>query len=209
MKADFLRKFYIIDPSDGGGILGAATNAIPGMAIANGIGGLIGGIFSLGQKAKANRLLANLRRPTYNTPQEIVDNQAIAKNRANSGLPAQQYAQAMQNIERQRNSAIKRLNTRRSVLAGIGKVQQGATDATLGLDVADAKQKIANEQGLMRANTQLANFKDKEWDWNKRQKFEQDRQYAMSLLGSGNQNLLNSLDRLGAGAGYLLASKNK
>jgi cell division septum initiation protein DivIVA len=115
----------------------------------------------------------------------------------------------MQNIERQRNSAINTLNTRRSVLAGIGKVQQGATDATLGLDVADAKQKIANEQGLMRANTQLANFKDKEWDWNKRQKFEQDRQYAMSLLGSGNQNMLNSLDRLGAGAGYLLASKNK
>jgi hypothetical protein len=206
MKADFLRKFYIIDSTEGGGgALGAAKNAIPGMAIVNGIGGLIGGIFSLGQKAKANMLLANLKRPTYNTPQEIVDNQAIAKNRANTGLPAQQYAQAMQNIERQRNAAINTLNTRRSVLAGIGKVQQGATDATLGLDVADAKQKIANEQGLMKANTQLANFKDKEWDWNKRQKYIEDYNYGMGLLGSGNQNLLNSIDKIGAGAGYLLA----
>lgn len=207
MKADFVRKFYITDPSDGGGLLGAATNAIPGMAIANGIGGLIGGIFSLGQKAKANRLLASLRRPTYTTPQEIKDNQAIAKNRANTGLPAQQYAQAMQNIERQRNAALNTLDTRRSVLAGVGKVQQGATDATLALDVADAKQKIANEQALMKANAQTANYKDKEWDWNKRQKFEQDFNYGMSLLGSGNQNMLNSFDKLGAGAGYLLAKK--
>lgn len=208
MKADFVRKFY--DPeatSSAGGILGAATNAIPGMAIANGIGGLIGGIFSLGQKAKANRLLASLRRPTYTTPQEIKDNQAIAKNRANTGLPAQQYAQAMQNIERQRNAALNTLDTRRSVLAGVGKVQQGATDATLALDVADAKQKIANEQALMKANAQTANYKDKEWDWNKRQKFEQDFNYGMSLLGSGNQNMLNSFDKLGAGAGYLLAKK--
>lgn len=205
MKADFVRKFYDLEAtSSAGGILGA----IPGMAIANGIGGLIGGIFSLGQKAKANRLLASLRRPTYTTPQEIKDNQAIAKNRANTGLPAQQYAQAMQNIERQRNAAVNTLGTRRSVLAGVGKVQQGATDATLALDVADAKQKIANEQALMKANTQAANYKDKEWDWNKRQKFEQDYNYGMSLLGSGNQNMLNSFDKLGASAGYLLASKN-
>lgn len=201
--------FLPIRNFDASAALGAASNAIPGMAIANGIGGLIGGIYSLGQKAKANRLLASLKRPTYNTPQEILDNQAIAKNRANSGLPAQQYAQAMQNIERQRNASLNTLNSRRSLLAGIGRVQQGATDATVGLDVADAKQKIANEQGLMRANTQLAGYKDKEWDYNKRQKYEQDYQYGMSLLGSGNQNMLNSLDKLGAGAGYLLAPKNK
>lgn len=204
MRTNFIIKYY--DPS---AAIGAAASAIPGLGIASIASGLIGGIFSLGQKAKANRLLANLKRPDYNIPQEVMDNQSIAKNRANSGLPAQQYAQAMQNIERQRNASLNTLNSRRSLLAGIGRVQQGATDATVGLDVADAKQKIANEQGLMKANTQVAGFKDKQWDWNKRQKYEQDFQYGMSLLGSGNQNMLNSVDKLAAGAGYLIKDKNK
>lgn len=202
MRTNFIIRYY--DPS---AAIGAASSAIPGLGIASLASGLIGGIFSLGQKAKANRLLANLKRPDYNIPQEVMDNQAIAKNRANSGLPAQQYAQSMQNIERQKNASLNTLNSRRSLLAGIGRVQQGATDATVGLDVADAKQKIANEQGLMRANTQVAGFKDKQWDWNKRQKYEQDFQYGMSLLGSGNQNMLNSVDKLAAGAGYLIKGK--
>lgn len=201
--------FLPIRNFDASAASGAASNAIPGMAIANGIGGLIGGIYSLWQKAKANRLLANLKRPTYSIPQEQYQNQTLAKSRANQGLPAAQYAQAMQNIERQRNAALVATQDRRGALGTIGKIQQGVTDANLNLDVADAKQKIANEQNLMKVNNTMSGYKDKEWDYNKRQKYEQDYQYGMSLLGSGNQNMLNSLDKLGAGAGYLLAPKNK
>ena len=63
----------------------------------------------------------------------------------------------------------------------------------------DARNAEARANNIRR----LAGYREKAWDWNKRQKFDQDRNYAMSLLGAGNQNILGGADRIGAGIGYM------
>ncbi len=159
---------------------------------------LIGGLFKGGkarrQKREGRRLLAEAGDPDYVIPSEIT--QAAAE-----GLPQQQYDQAMKNIQRQQMQAISGAQDRRGGLASIGKIQDNTNNATLGLDVADAKARQQNQRTL-------AQYKDKAWDWNTRQRFERKYNYAQSLIGAGNQNAAGAFDQaiggIGMGANALL-----
>lgn len=157
--------------------------------------GLFGGLFGGGQKRQANKMLKGLQYPTYDIPAEVLQNQRMAQARANSGLPSAQYNQAFQNIQRSRNNAIKNASDRRSALYGISTATQAANDSTLGLDVADAQQRIQNEKQLMDTNNITAQYQDKKWQNNIKDKYDRDYNYAMSLKGSGQQNVLNGVDK--------------
>lgn len=167
-----------------------------------GIQSLIGLVTGIGQKSKARKLLAGLQYPTESIPNEILQNQALAERRANTGLPTEQYNQGKQNIYRQQNAALSASKDRRGGLIGIGKTQQITNDALLDLDVINANARIGNEKTLMNANSQLAGWKDKVWQANVKDKYNRDYQYAMGLLGSGNQNFTAGLDAAGAGLVY-------
>ncbi len=158
--------------------------------------GLISGIIGGGQRRRAKKALANLKYPTYDIPQEILDNKSMAQDMASTGLPGEQYAQAQQNILRQQNNAIKQSQDRRGGIGLIGKIQQGTNDAMLGLDVADAKARQENKMNLMNVNSQVGQYRDKAFDWNKKNKYLQDRQYYMSQLGAGNQNIMGGIDKM-------------
>lgn len=172
--------------------------AIP--AIAQGVGGLIGGIVGAGQRRQARRMLRSLKRPTYAIPQEILRSQKTAEISAQEGMPSAQYNAAMQNIARQQNAALQAATDRRLGLGAIAASQQAATDATLNLDVADAQQRLQNQQTLYNVSGQTAGYRDKAFDINQMQPYLQNYQYAQSLLGAGNQNIMGGIDRvLGAG----------
>lgn len=163
------------------------------------ISGIASGIIGGGQRRRAKKALANLQYPIYDIPQEALQNKKMAQDMASTGLPGEQYAQAQQNILRQQNNAIKQANDRRAGIGLIGKIQQGTNDAMLGLDVADAKARQENKGVLMNANSQLAGYRDKAFEWNKKNKYLQDRAYYMSQMGAGNQNIMGGIDRaLGA-----------
>lgn len=166
----------------------------PVLAAAGLVGGAIKGIAGLFQKHKGNKLLAANPRPTYDIPKEVFQNQGIAQQLSASGLPSEQYAQAQQNIQRQQSGAIQAAQTRRGGLGLIGNIQQRTNDATLGLDVQNAKMKVQNMQGLMNANSQVAGYRDKAFQLNKLQPYNENRAYAMSLLGAGNQNIAGGID---------------
>ena len=102
----------------GGGGIGQST--------ANMASGIFSGIIGLGQRRKAKKLLANLQRPEYMIPNEVLQNQKMAQQAANEGLPSQQYNQAMQNIQRQQNRALTAAGSRRGALMALPGLQQSA-----------------------------------------------------------------------------------
>lgn len=185
----------------GGGGIGQGT--------ANLASGIFSGIVGLGQKRKAKRLLANLHRPEYNIPNEVLQNQKRAEMAASEGLPSQQYNQAMQNIQRQQNRGLTAAGSRRGALMALPGIQQQSNDALLGLDVKDAQARMANQQQLYGINSQVAGYKDKQWGINKMQPYERDYNYAQSLMGMGNQNLYGGIDKLLGGAGQMIDSGGK
>lgn len=181
----------------GGMIASAASGVASG--VANQIGGLVSGITGLIQKHKANKLLAQTKRPTYAIPNEILQNQKQAELNARQGLPSEQYQQGMQNIARQQNAALQRATDRRGGLLAVAGTQQAGTDAALNLDVANAKQRLQNQNTLYGVNNQVAQYRDKAFQRNQMQPYQQQYNYGMNLLASGNQNLLGGIDKFVAG----------
>lgn len=151
------------------------------------VGGLIKSLRGGKQRREGKRILRDNPMPEYAIPGEIT--QAAAE-----GMPSEQYQQAMTNIQRQQANAIQQAQNRRGGLASVGTIQANTNNATLGLDAADAQ---ARQQNRLR----LAQYKDKAWDWNKRQKYERNYQYGMNLLGAGNENLYGGIDQGLAGVG--------
>lgn len=138
------------------------------------------------QKKQGNKLL-NQPYPEYQIPTEITDN-------ANKGLPSEQYSQAMKNIDRNKAFTISGAQDRRSGLGMLARTQQSANDATLNLDVANAKARMENQKIL-------AGYKDKQWQYNTKGKYDRDYNYGMNLVGAGNQNISSGVDDLISGVG--------
>lgn len=175
-----------------------------GQGVANIAGGLLSGVTGFFQRRKAKKELAKLQRPEYTIPNEILQNQKMAQSAANEGLPSQQYNQAMQNIQRQQNRALSAASSRRGGLMALPGLQQQANDQLLNLDVKDAQARMANQQQLYGINSQVAGYRDKAFNINKMQPYQDNLSYYRSLLGAGNQNLVGGIDKAASGAGLLL-----
>lgn len=163
------------------------------------LGGIVSGIVGGGQRSEAKRIMRSNIRPDYEIPQEAV--QAAAE-----GLPSEQYSNAMKNIQRQQAAAISAAHDRRGGLEAIAKTQALTNSAVGDLDAANAAARMQNQKVL-------AQYREKAWDWNKRQKYEDTNNYAMSLMGAGNQNLIGGITKgiagLGLGAYGMIGSGNK
>lgn len=173
---------------------------IPAAAIAQGVGGILKLIGGNSQRNKGQRIINEIGdSPDQAIPNEVLQNQAMAKQRANTGLPSEQYARAMRNITRQQLMTLKGSSDRRGGLTLLPTIQQNSNDAQLNLDVADANARVQNERALYGINNNVASWKNKIWANNVRDKWNRKYQYGMSLLGSGNQNSANGTDQLLAG----------
>lgn len=175
-----------------------------GQGVANIAGGLLSGVTGLLQRRKAKKELAKLQRPEYTIPNEIMQNKAMAEKAASEGLPSQQYNQAMQNIQRQQNRALTAAGSRRGALMALPGIQQQANDQLMNLDIKDAQARMANQQQLYGINSQVGALRDKAFDINKMQPYQDNLSYYRSLLGAGNQNLVGGIDKAASGAGLLI-----
>lgn len=185
--------------SGGGGSQGA------GQGVANIGSGLVSGITGYFQRRKAKKMLKGLQQPTYVIPNEILQNQKMAQQAANEGMPSQQYNNAMKNFRQTEADVLASARDRRSALMALPRVQQ-QTNANIGnLDAQDAAMRQQNQRTLYGINSQVAGYRDKAFDINQMQPYQRDYSYAMGLLGAGNQNLLSGADKILAGGGQLLA----
>jgi hypothetical protein len=167
----------------------------------NAIGGIIKGIAGAKQKKQGKKLLNGLELPEEQLAPELTENQNIARQNAATGMPSEQYAQAMKNIQRNQLTAFRSAKGGRGGLGNIAGILQGTNDATLGLDAQNAQMRVNNQGRLMDVNNNIASWKSKLFDLNKRQPYEDKRNYAYGLIGAGNQNIMAGIDQGVAGIG--------
>lgn len=156
------------------------------------------------QKQAAKKQLAGNQFSPATVPQEELDNQQLAKQMANEGLPSQQYQLGMKNIQRQQMAALRGAQDRRAGVGLIGQIQANTNDATARLDAANAAARGQNQRTLLGVNNQVAGARTRAWglnESNRRNNFN----YGMSLLGAGNANIVGGIDQ-GVGTTALLGN---
>lgn len=147
------------------------------------------------QKKDAKKMADGNPFPNQEIPAAILENQQKAKLYENQGLPSEQYQQGIRNINRNSAAALITATDRRGGLGMASTIQQGANDAKLNLDVANANAVRQNQQRAMQQNNVLGQWQNNVWDWNKRQKYMQTAAAARALMGAGNANINQGIDR--------------
>lgn len=111
-------------------------------------------------------------------------NLAEARRMALSGLPAQEYEQALQQIYRNQSTSLSALRDKRMALAGTTSVQQATNDALTNLASQDAKLRLQNQyNALGQANKSAAIKADRA---------AQERYSGEALTGAAIQNVFNT-----------------
>ena len=178
-------------------------------AITQGVSGLISTITGLKQKHQAKKLLKEIGdSPTEQMPSEVLQNQEQARINANTGLPSEQYNQAMKNLQRQQMMALRGAQDRRGGLLTLAGNEQGYNDALLNLDSKNAQARLQNQSTLYGVNNNVAGWKHRLFQNNVADKWNRKYQYAMSLLGAGNQNASTGVDQFAAGGMRALSGGN-
>lgn len=185
-----------------------ATSASPYGAIAQAAGGLLQTGIGLIQRGQANRWLKRNQEPLEAMPTEVKRNQQLAEIRANTGMPSQQYNNAMKNIQRQQLLALRGAGSMGGgkALAILGGLDQQGNDAVGNIDAQDAQMRVYNEGQLINVNNNVAGWKSKLFDSNVRQRWLRQYQQKMSELGAGNVNAVGGIDKIFAAGGEYGAS---
>jgi hypothetical protein len=174
------------------GALAGPEGALIGGVLGAGVG-LVSGLF---QKKKAKQVLGQNPYPTQTVPAEELANQQAAQRMADEGMPSAQYIQAQKNIQRQQAAAIADQQNRRLGGANVGAIQEQTNDATGNLDAQSAMIRRQNQLNLQTVNSGVAGYKQSAFDWNQKNRYLQNYQYSMSLLGAGNANIMSGADKL-------------
>jgi hypothetical protein len=133
-------------------------------------------------------------RPVRTIPPEIEQNLNQAQIQALQGMPDEQYNQTMQNFQRNLAFGARTLQDRNQAIGGVAGLVQGANDAALGLGVQDANMRRQNQQQLMGARQDMANQRMANWDWNERQKFQENAAAKSNLAGGAIANVTGAVN---------------
>lgn len=152
------------------------------------------GVTGIAQFLKGRKLAKQNARPTYEIPEEIKQNLSTAQMQALEGLPQEQVNQYLQNIGRSQNFALGAINERKGGLAGLGNIVQSSNDAYSNLMVQDAIAKQQNIANLVGQRNVMADYKDKQFQYNKVEPYQEKAEAATALKGAGLQNLFNAID---------------
>lgn len=161
------------------------------------------------QKRRARHQLEALDRnkPNETIPDEVLQNQQLAKIRSNTGLPSEQFNMAQKDIQRQQLRSLRGAADRKMGLNLLPTIDDNAQRATENLNVANANARQNNEKILLDVNNQVGNFKKGLYDRNVRQPWDRQYEYNMALKGQGNQNISNAITSGVNLAGALIGSR--
>lgn len=177
---------------------------------AQAVGGLIKGISGARQRRQGKKLLKQIGdSPQQQMPDEINQNVTDAGIDAATGMPSEQYNIAMRNIQRNQLWAMRNAAGRRGGLMALPTIMAGTNDAVGNLDATSAGMRLANRQRLYGARNTAANWKDKLWQTNIKNPWDLKYNYAMGLLGQGNENLTSGISDIAAGGLTALSSKRE
>lgn len=165
--------------------------AIPMMAIA-GAGALIKGVTGLVQTLRARKLEKQNPFVTEQANSLLEQNAAQAKERSRSGLPQQQYRNAVNNIGKNQAGGVRALMRSANPGAGLASMIRAGNDASINLDIADANAVQGNQRFSMQQNQVLAQEQNRVWNWNKRERYMQKLAQSEAMKGAGMQNMMGA-----------------
>lgn len=160
-----------------------------GMGILSGLGGLIKGGLGLAQLIKGRRMRPE--RPVYEIPQEIGDTVGMRRAQLNARMAG--ATQAERNIRQSQatalNAARQGSTTGNQLLAtaALGQAQSNRSFRNLaGQEAMDFQRRADN---MARANTQMAGYRDREFQINEMQPFIDATRTRSALMQGGLMNL--------------------
>ncbi len=171
------------------------------LGIAEGVLGGLQSLYGIYQQHRGNMMAKANQRPTYEIPGEIQQNLNQAQSMALQGLPEEQKQQYVNNLQRSQNFGLGAASDRKGGLAGLGGLVQQGNDASMNLLSADAGARRQNQMGLMNARTQLANYKDKAFEYNQANPYQEKAAAARSMQGAGLQNMWGGLGTIAGVSG--------
>jgi len=143
------------------------------------------------------------QRPQYNIPKEIQQNLNQANLFAQQGLPQDVYNRSAGAIDRNAAFGLRESANRRGGLQNIGALNQTANDAYANLGAADAQARMNNLAQLYNSRNTMAEYRDKAFNINEMQPYQQKAQAAQAMQGAGLQNIMSGLQ----GAGNSLSAQ--
>jgi hypothetical protein len=164
-------------------------------------GALIKGIAGAVQQRKANKIKEN--RPTYNIPDEILQNKAMYQNAANTTrVPGQSILENNLNASSagSMNAAMQAGGSSQDILSAISGINQNQNSAINNLGVEGAQFQAMNKDKLAGANRELSEYKDQAFDYNQNQPYELRAARKRALQGAAYGNFdsaLNDITGLG------------
>ena len=160
------------------------------------IGAVIAGTqaaIGIGQAVAGYSKLKNLTRPEYQIPSEIEQNMSEAELMSYYGMPDAQKQSYMQNIQRSGQQALSGTADRKGGLGMVSAIQQNQQDSYSNLLSADVQQRMQNIQNAQNMRSVMAGYKDKAFQMNEMQPYQQDYAEAQGLIGAGMQNFMGGL----------------
>jgi hypothetical protein len=172
--------------------------------------GIVQGVTGAIQNAKANKIMRNTQRPTYNIPSEIRANQNIAESRAGQGMSdAARTAQEQAN-ERNLTAATGSILKGGGSVNNIGLLYGNSTDATQRMAMIDDEMRAKNIENLIEQNRQMADYKDKKWQVDVWAPYADKMQAAAALKKQGSDNMWKGINTVGSAASnYLMGEEYK
>jgi len=155
------------------------------------------------QKRQGDKARNSLVQPEYKIPDELYANLSDAEKRQVEGLPAEQKADFVRNVERGRSTSLKAAADRKGGLLGIQESARNETDAynnLVQIDAAARKQsQLEKEAAIRNARGDIANAKNMKFGI-KDQNYNNQLNAANSDIGAGMQNIFGGVSQLGTTA---------
>jgi len=160
--------------------------------------GIASGLYGIGksisQSSQANKV--KTARPSYQIPQEFMQNAALAKNMAQIGMPQQQYNNQQNAINSNQASGIQALNRSANPGSGIASVVRASNDANNNLNAQDAMARQQNQRYFIGQNAQLGQQRLAQQQYNDFDRYTENYNESAALKGAANQNLQNGVNGL-------------
>lgn len=153
------------------------------------------GISGLQQKRQANRM--NVQRPTYTIPGALNESISMARQSAHAAIPG--LGTAQNNILASTANAFRSAQMAGSgsnALAFLAAAQGNEANSMSNLAVQNAQFNTGQRANLQNQLGVLAGEQRNAWDWNHRQKFEDESAAKAGLLEAANLNIAGSLSGL-------------
>ena len=155
------------------------------------------------QKKAGEEALKGLNRPEYKISQQLLDNLSDAEKQQVQGLPAEQKAEFVKNLERSQQNAMKQSASRKGGLLGVQASTSQMNDQYTNLTSMDAaarkESELRKQANIQNARGAIAGAEDKQFAVNQ-QYYNQDLDSANAMIGAGMQNINQAIDTAGGAA---------